>query len=52
MLKTIVLSDFGNISSRMLHSAIYLAKPKKKDGKYIIAEDYLSKCPLQYIVFA
>lgn len=38
MLKTIVLADFGNITSRMLYSAISLAKPRKQNGVYITAE--------------
>lgn len=37
-MKQIVLSDFGNISSRMLHSAIALAKPKKTKGVYNTSE--------------
>lgn len=37
-MKQIVLSDFGNISSRMLHSAISLAKPKKTKGVYNTSE--------------
>lgn len=37
-MKLIVLSDFGNISSRMLHSAISLAKPKKTKGVYNTSE--------------
>lgn len=33
-MKTLLLVDFGHLSSRMIHTAIYLAKPKKTDGKY------------------
>ncbi len=37
-MKQIVLVDFGNIAARMLHTAIFLSKPKKKNGQFCTDE--------------
>ena len=37
-MKPLVIVDFSHTSSRMLHTAIFQTKPKKKDGKFITSE--------------
>jgi len=37
-MKNLLLVDFGHLSSRMVHTAIHLSKPSKKDGKYVTAD--------------
>jgi 5'-3' exonuclease len=38
MNKTLVIIDFSHMCSRMLHTAVFKTKPKKKNGKFLTEE--------------